>query len=103
HHVPPPGRSPLPLHDALPIWYNAAAAGQRTAWANAYTTAVTKVKFVGGAPVVPPANDGPVPVMMATELTMARSGALDADLLAQRSEEHTSELQSLTNLVCRLL
>src|SRR5258706_3867797 len=31
----------------------------------------------------------------------ARSG-LDASLL-RRSEEHTSELQSLTNLVCRLL
>src|SRR5437016_8829085 len=29
-------------------------------------------------------------------------GALRLDLL-QRSEEHTSELQSLTNLVCRLL
>src|SRR5262249_61817256 len=29
-------------------------------------------------------------------------GALVADL-ADRSEEHTSELQSLTNLVCRLL
>src|SRR5438093_8012237 len=27
----------------------------------------------------------------------------DQDLLADRSEEHTSELQSLTNLVCRLL
>src|SRR5438046_3493510 len=26
----------------------------------------------------------------------------DADALPQRSEEHTSELQSLTNLVCRL-
>src|SRR5262249_56868566 len=25
------------------------------------------------------------------------------DALAQRSEEHTSELQSLTNIVCRLL
>src|SRR5438046_6308747 len=27
----------------------------------------------------------------------------DGDLLTSRSEEHTSELQSLTNLVCRLL
>src|SRR5262249_56022070 len=27
----------------------------------------------------------------------------DAELEAERSEEHTSELQSLTNLVCRLL
>ena len=42
------------------------------------------MKFVNGAPVVPAAADGPVPVMLATELTMARSGALDADLLAQR-------------------
>src|SRR5438093_8121542 len=28
---------------------------------------------------------------------------LDRDRAARRSEEHTSELQSLTNLVCRLL
>jgi hypothetical protein len=42
------------------------------------------VKFAGGAPVVPPANDGPVPVMLASELSLARSGAIDTDLLAQR-------------------
>src|SRR5438046_4031390 len=29
--------------------------------------------------------------------------SLFAEILLQRSEEHTSELQSLTNLVCRLL
>jgi hypothetical protein len=65
--------------------YNAAAPAQQAAWANAYLTAVAHVKFVGGIPVVPRAADGPVPVMLATELTMARSGALDADLLANRS------------------
>ena len=54
------------------------------AWVNAYLKAVTKVKFVNGAPVVPAAADGPVPVMLATEYTMGRSGALDTDLLAQR-------------------
>src|SRR5262245_65207034 len=32
-----------------------------------------------------------------------RSGADDGDTLAGRSEEHTSELQSLRHLVCRLL
>ena len=42
------------------------------------------MKFAGGVPVVPPAADGPVPVMLATEYTMGRSGALDTDLLAQR-------------------
>jgi hypothetical protein len=64
--------------------YNAATPAQRLAWANAYLNAVTKVKFVNGAPVVPAAADGPVPAMLASELTMARSGALDTDLLAQR-------------------
>jgi hypothetical protein len=65
--------------------YRAAPAAQQLKWANAYASAVTKVKFVGGAPVVPAAADGPVPVMLANELTMARSGALDADLLAQNA------------------
>jgi hypothetical protein len=64
--------------------YNAAPASQQMAWVNAYLKAVPHVKFVGGVPMVPPAADGPVPVMLATEYTMARSGALDADLLAQR-------------------
>jgi hypothetical protein len=41
---------------------------------------VAKVKFVNGSPVVPAAGDGPVPALMAGELTLARSGALDTDL-----------------------
>ncbi len=65
--------------------YRSAPAAQQLTWANAYAHAVTKVKFVGGAPVVPAAADGPVPVMLANELTMARSGALDADLLARNA------------------
>ncbi|MBO0815149.1 MAG: cytochrome b N-terminal domain-containing protein [Actinobacteria bacterium] len=64
--------------------YHSATQAQQQGWATAYGSAVTKVKFVDGAPVVPKAADGPVPAMMSAELTMARSGALDADLLAQR-------------------
>jgi Cytochrome b(N-terminal)/b6/petB len=64
--------------------YTSAPAAQQQSWANAYATAVLKVKFVNGSPVVPPAKDGPVPVMLASELTLARSGALDGDLLAQQ-------------------
>ena len=64
--------------------YNAASSGQENTWATNYLNAVTKVTFVNGAPVVPKADDGPVPVMLATELTLARSGAIDADLLAQQ-------------------
>src|SRR5256886_12837202 len=33
----------------------------------------------------------------------ARADGEDCDLLSMRSEEHTSELQSQSNLVCRLL
>jgi hypothetical protein len=66
--------------------YNAASADQQNTWAAAYGKAVTKVTFTSnGTPVVPAAADGPVPVMLATELALARSGALDTDLLAQRS------------------
>jgi hypothetical protein len=64
--------------------YNSATPAQQQKWATAYGNAVTKVRFANGNPVVPAANDGPVPAMMAAELTMARSGALDTDLLAQR-------------------
>src|SRR5437016_8648015 len=35
--------------------------------------------------------------------TMIGAGRSAAEQHSQRSEEHTSELQSLTNLVCRLL
>jgi hypothetical protein len=64
--------------------YNSASADQQNAWVAAYEKAVTKVTFSNGNPVLPAANDGPVPVMLATELTLARSGAIDTDLLAQR-------------------
>jgi hypothetical protein len=59
--------------------YQAAPAGQQLRWASAYAAAETKVKFASGSPVVPKADDGPVPALMADELTLARSGArLDA-------------------------
>jgi Cytochrome b(N-terminal)/b6/petB len=63
--------------------YNAAPASLQLKWASNYANAVTKVTFVNGGPVVPKANDGPVPVMLAAELALAQSGAIDADLLAQ--------------------
>jgi Cytochrome b(N-terminal)/b6/petB len=64
--------------------YKAAPAAQQLRWANAYATAVTKVRFASDSPVVPAAADGPVPALMSGELTLARSGALDTDLLSQQ-------------------
>ena len=42
------------------------------------------MKFAGGRPLVPAASDGPVPALLANELALARSGALDTDLLSQQ-------------------
>ncbi len=64
--------------------YRAASAAQQVTWATNYGKVVTKVTFdASGNPVIPAANDGPVPVMLATELTLARSGGIDSALLAQ--------------------
>ena len=66
--------------------YNAASPAQQQKWATAYANATApgakRVPFNNGRLSL--ASAGPVPVMMASELAMARSGSLDSDLLAQR-------------------
>lgn len=64
--------------------YQTASPSRQQAWNQAYATAVSTVSFTSGIPVVPKAPDGPVPTLVATELTLAQSGAIDADLLAQQ-------------------
>jgi hypothetical protein len=64
--------------------YDDAPAGQQQKWDDAYVNALAGVTFRGGVPSVPNADDGPVPLLVATELQLARSGALDADLLAEQ-------------------
>ncbi len=65
--------------------YESAPGATRRAWLAAYQRVLPHVRFTaGGAPVLPKAADGPVPVLLDTELTMARSGALDADLVAKQ-------------------
>src|SRR5262249_60308928 len=74
HHPPTPATSPLSLHDALPISSVALRGADGT-------HGHTILRQAGR--VVDPHH------RQAAQWT--------------RSEEHTSELQSLTNLVCRLL
>ncbi len=66
--------------------YQSAPAATQLKWASAYDKATegttTRLPFNGGDLSLPAA--GPVPVMMSYELAMAKSGALDTDLLAQR-------------------
>jgi hypothetical protein len=75
--------------------YNAASAKEQVAWATAYANVVTKVRFDAGAAVVPPAADGPVPALVATELSLARSGALDADLISGQGFYGTNSTKPL--------
>src|SRR5205823_12383419 len=48
-------------------------------------------------------HDGDVGSGGVAEIGVVGAGALQAQALGTRSEEHTSELQSLAYLVCRLL
>jgi hypothetical protein len=93
-----------PLTQAAPInpgvkaalaVYTAAPASLQNKWATNYLNAVAKVKFVNGVPVVPSANDGPVPAMLAAELALAQSGSIDTDLLAQRAFYGTDSTKPL--------
>ena len=63
--------------------YRDASAKTQSAWNAAYMKAVVHVTFRQGTPSVPRANDGPVPTLVSSELTLARAGGLDAALLAQ--------------------
>src|SRR5688572_31556588 len=81
----------LSLHDALPIWGSAslAAAGRTEPDGSAVTGRVPGHQTRRGTRKSP------------GSMTSARSRRSPSS--ASRSEEHTSELQSQSNLVCRLL
>src|SRR5205814_7586436 len=88
----PPGLYTLSLHDALPISGSSPVRGSATSWAGRRGD---NAGFNRG---------GSVSVMLRPRLgepTPDVSGAIVPTLV--RSEEHTSELQSLRHLVCRLL
>jgi hypothetical protein len=65
--------------------YNAASSDQQQRWNTNYSNALPKITFQNGSPVLPPGDYGPVSTMMASELTLADSGAIDADLIAGRT------------------
>jgi|HubBroStandDraft_1064217.scaffolds.fasta_scaffold01776_2 hypothetical protein len=75
--------------------YRSVTAARQLKWATAYVSAVAKVKFAAGTPVVPAASDGPVPAMMAAELALARSGALDTDLITAQQFYGTNPTKAL--------
>src|SRR5258706_5724938 len=83
----------LSLHDALPIW--SCSSALRAAFVVREAVAQPR-HLVSAARQARRARAGP-PAVRRREIPPPDS------LRRTRSEEHTSELQSLTNLVCRLL
>src|SRR5256885_6864999 len=95
---PTPEIYPLPLHDALPILRRARRAALRDsrAFGRAAEPAVCRL---GEVPALSRALRGGL-----HRLTPRRRGFAPTERAGPpRSEEHTSELQSPCNLVCRLL
>src|SRR5262249_57241583 len=86
--TPPPELSPLSLHDALPISsVNPGSPGP-----------------AAGTMVLSICGGTSIDMVARSRWSRSRSAQNASDRPGPaRSEEHTSELQSLTNLVCRLL
>src|SRR3712207_9090030 len=89
----PPEISPLSLHDALPIYL---VAEQRHNDERPLTAAAADLLTV-------PAGRGPSAATRTFGATALTASGLPINHADQRSEEHTSELQSRQYLVCRLL
>src|SRR5207302_9694973 len=83
----------LSLHDALPIWSEFSTIGSvlDTDWIS--NTKAYPTDFVN-----PPPALGSI-----SNCGLGPAKSVDIRIRLQRSEEHTSELQSRENLVCRLL
>ena len=67
--------------------YSSASTSAQTSWDQNYLSGVAHVTFKSGVPSIPASfanRSGPVPTILTSELTLARSGGLDADLLSQR-------------------
>lgn len=70
--------------DALST-YNAASDTQRSAWSDAYTTALGNATAAGGQVTVATGDYGPMPVLIDRLLGLAQTGALDGLLLSKGS------------------
>jgi hypothetical protein len=82
-----------PLTSDLTTW-NAATPAEQQAWATAYDNALQKAPSNDPGKVAA-GNYGPVPVMLASLLALARSGGLDGDLLLHGGFFQTDYTQPL--------
>src|SRR5438045_7903729 len=89
---------PLSLHDALPIW-----APVKPGALELVARVVCLCRATTCMPRDVAANRVGVREAVRYEHVLDVGGVLTRPVPVQRSEEHTSELQSLRHLVCRLL
>src|SRR2546430_6296606 len=97
---PTPEFSPLPLHAPLPIWISPApSASACCAHSSASTPVGVRPPCIKTSQRGEPSGFSPTRFGSIATTTHCRPNCS----AASRSEEHTSELQSQSNLVCRLL
>src|SRR5690606_41683007 len=95
HSTAPPQHPPLSLHDALPIFGLASYAAAGIAKSEPMLTGLTAFSYSARTAILP--------FMFIFNTQLLLIGIGNTFQLILRSEEHTSELQSRENLVCRLL
>src|SRR5690606_40579280 len=93
---PPPQTSPLSLHDALPIYHGLPLARIRDRERSQQPQA-------GGLRAASAVRRGSFRRWTRAAPSIGRHAQRSRRVRECRSEEHTSELQSRENLVCRLL
>src|SRR5205085_12181366 len=99
-HAQPPRLSTLSLHDALPIWANGGLTNNSDLFVG---RAAAKVFDLFGASAAGATlrSTPTSPTQITADQNDYNPGG--SSLYLRRSEEHTSELQSQSNIVCRLL
>src|SRR5262249_61749188 len=103
YSTPPPATHTLSLHDALPISHprDRRARTHLSVWRQQGTGGGDGTDFPLGLSGA--GGDCPGVQLLWAAHGPFRGPRFPAQVAKERSEEHTSELQSLTNLVCRLL
>src|SRR5205085_11905577 len=94
-HSATPEPCSLSLHDALPIWMTWSQGPQSDRIMGAYPARPAAARILSRVSVRQPSG--------ASTRNSSRSRANVASISSTRSEEHTPELQSQSNIVCRLL
>src|SRR5205814_3753429 len=102
-HPPPTAISTLPLHDALPIFSSVSSTASGSGPAGALDVPATSESSTSWRPASRSRRGGLAGASSRVASSTRGTSTTIGAAAGTRSEEHTSELQSLRHLVCRLL